>query len=58
MLEGIEPHDAEEGLSPTGATMVSHLMLECPPPLGHAEENQQKWREIANEPLEGNERNC
>lgn len=52
--KGIEPHKAEEDMSPTGATTVSHLMPECPPPLGHTEKNQQKCREIANEPLEEN----
>lgn len=31
MHGGIKPHEAEEDMSPTGATTVSHLMPECPP---------------------------
>lgn len=34
MHEGIEPHQAEGDMSPTGATAVSHLMPECPPLIG------------------------
>lgn len=31
MHKGIKPHEAEEDVSPTGATTVSHLIPECPP---------------------------
>lgn len=58
MHKGIKLHEAEEDVSPTGATTVSHLTPECPPPWDTLRKNQQKCREIANEPLEENEENC
>lgn len=64
MRKGIKPRDAEEAVGCATHGALCHYFVTVKSDawrslqLRHAEEIQQKWRDIANKPLEGNEDNC